>query len=49
MHDALLESAADLFVVLRFSSDVQVGRAITALEERTSHTVELVVERKDAK
>jgi hypothetical protein len=41
--------AADLFVVLRFSSDVQVGRAIKALEERTSHTVEVVVERKDAR
>ena len=41
--------AADLFVVLRFSNDVQVGRAIRALEERTSHRVELVVEHRDAK
>ena len=41
--------ATDLFVVLRFSNDVQVSRAIEALEERTSHTVELVVERRDAK
>jgi hypothetical protein len=43
------KDAADLFVVLRFPNDVQVGRAITALEERTRHTVELVVERKDAR
>jgi hypothetical protein len=43
------KDAADLFVVLRFSNDVQVGRAIKALEERTSHRVELVVERRDAK
>jgi len=42
-------NAADLFVVLRFSNDVQVSRAIKALEERTSHTVELVVERRDGK
>jgi hypothetical protein len=41
--------AMDLFVVLRFSNDVQVARAIQALEERTSHTVELVVEHRDAK
>jgi hypothetical protein len=43
------KDAADLFVVLRFSNDTQVARAIAALEERTSHTVELVVERKDAR
>ena len=43
------KNAMDLFIVLRFSNDVQVSRAIKALEERTSHTVELVVERRDAK
>jgi serine/threonine-protein kinase len=43
------KDTTNLFVVLRFPTDVQVGRAIAALEERTSRAVELVVERKDAK
>jgi predicted Ser/Thr protein kinase len=38
-----------LFVVLRFSSDAQVARAIAALQERTSHPVQHVLERKDAR
>ena len=42
-------SAFILALFLRFSNDVQVRRAIKALEERTSHRVELVVERRDAR
>lgn len=41
--------AADPFIVLRFPNDVQVKRALTALEERTGKTAELVAERKDVK
>jgi predicted Ser/Thr protein kinase len=41
--------ATPLFVVLRFSSDAQVARAIAALQERTSHPVQHVLERKNAR
>ena len=41
--------ARDLFIVLRFANDVQVKRALTALEERTGKAAELVAERKDVK
>lgn len=43
------KDAKDLFVVLRFTNEVQAKRAIAALEVRTRHTAELVVEHKDAK